>query len=95
MPFTYRRRKAIIPGLLYLNIGRRGVSLSFRAGPVGHTVSTTGRRTTAMNLLGGLGYRTTSTSGGRSRAKEAKLADLQTRKDAALARREARRNGQR
>lgn len=95
MPLTFRSRKAIIPGLLYLNVGRRGISLSFRAGPVGHTVSTTGRRTTSVNLPGGLGYRKTSTTGGRNRAKEAKRQELEARKAAALARRDARRNGQR
>ena len=93
MPVTFRMRKTIIPGLLYLNVGRRGVSLSFRAGPVSRTISTTGRRTTSVNLPGPLGYRSTSTVAGRAR-KEAKRAALQARKDAALARLEARRNGQ-
>lgn len=81
MPFTFRSRRTIIPGFLYLNIGRRGLSLSFRAGPVGHTVSTTGRRTTSMNLPGPLGWRSTSTAAGRLR-KEAKKAELQDRIDA-------------
>lgn len=91
MPFTFRKRKALIPGLLYLNIGRRGVSLSFKAGPVSRTVSTTGRRTTSVNLPGPLGFRSTTTAAGRAR----KATELQARKDAALARREARRRAHR
>jgi len=82
MPITYRQRKAIIPGLLYLNIGRKGISLSFKAGPVSRTVSTTGRRTTSVNLPGPLGFRTTSTSSGRARKKQAKRDELQARTDA-------------
>lgn len=92
MPFTFRSRKTIVPGLLYLNIGRRGLSLSFRAGPVGHTVSTTGRRTTSMNLPGPLGWRSTSTAAGRRR-KEAKKAELQARIDARRDSIRQRRNG--
>jgi hypothetical protein len=58
-------------------------------------VSTTGRRTTSVNLPGPLGYRTTSTTAGRARKRATTEADLQARKAAALARRQARRNGQR
>jgi hypothetical protein len=86
MPLTFRRRIKLFPGL-YLNIGRRGVSLTGRAGPVSVTRSTTGRRTTSVNLPGPLGYRSTTTAAGRAR----KAAELQARKDAALAAREARR----
>jgi len=86
MPLTFRSRKTIIPGLLYLNLGRRGLSLSFRAGPVSHTVSTTGRRTTSMNLPGPFGWRSTSTTAGRRR-KEQDAEDRHARKRAALQRR--------
>lgn len=91
MPITFRQRKAIIPGFLYLNIGRRGISLSFKAGPVSRTVSTTGRRTTSVNLPGPLGYRSTTTAAGRAR----KAAELRARKEEALAAREARRRARR
>lgn len=71
MPFTYRRRITLIPGLLYLNVNRKSVSVTTALGPVRHTRSTSGRRTTSVNLPGrGLGYRHTSTSGGRHRGQD-------------------------
>jgi len=65
---TFRRRFTIIPGLLYLNVNRASWSITTRVGPVGHTRSSTGRRTTSVNLPGrGVGYRHTSTAAGRHR----------------------------
>lgn len=102
---TFRRRFTIIPGFLYLNINRRSWSWTTAAGPVRHTRSSTGRRTTSVNLPGkGVGYRhTTTAANGRHRSTghrgmteeereyEQARAALQARKDAALARRAARR----
>jgi hypothetical protein len=81
MPVTFRRRFTIIPGLLYLNINRRSWSITTRLGPVGHTRSSTGRRTTSVNLPGrGVGYRTTSTASQRRRQAEERE-DLRRRID--------------
>ena len=87
-------RKSIIPGLLYLNIGKKSMSLTAKAGPVSRTYSTSGRRTTNVSLPGPLSMRDVSTKASRTRKRALKLAELQERKAAALARREARRNGQ-
>jgi hypothetical protein len=110
MPLTFHWRFTIIPGFLYLNINRRSWSWTTAAGPVRHTRSSTGRRTTSVNLPGkGLGYRHTTTApNGRHRAAdghrgmteeereyERTRAALQSRKDAALARRAARRQARR
>lgn len=59
MPVTFRKRIALIPGLLYLNLGRRSRSISLKAGPFSRTWSSTGRRTTSVDLPGPLGYRST------------------------------------
>lgn len=100
---TFRRRFTIIPGLLYLNVNRMSWSITTRVGPVGHTRSSTGRRTTSVNLPGrGVGYRHTTTAAGRhagrteeQRQTDETRAELQRRKDAALARRTARREARR
>ena len=52
MPFTYRRRVRLTPSS-WLNIGRRGVSASARAGRV--TASTSGRW--SVRLFRGLSWR--------------------------------------
>lgn len=61
MTITYRKSFPIFPGVR-LNLNRRSVSVTFgfRRGPH-YTVSSTGRRTTSMDLPGGLGYRRTRT----------------------------------
>lgn len=67
---TFRRRFTIIPGFLYLNINRNSWSWTTRVGPVSHNRSSTGRRTTSVNLPGrGVGYRHISTAGGRHRGR--------------------------
>jgi hypothetical protein len=77
MPVTYRKRIKLFPGL-YLNVGRKSLSLSVKAGPFSRTYSSTGRRTTSVNLPGGAGYRSTTTASGRNRARTA----ADTRRDA-------------
>lgn len=59
MPLTFRKRIRIMPGL-YLNLGKTGVSVTTKVGPVSHT---TGRRrsTTSIDLPGPFGYRKTRT----------------------------------
>jgi hypothetical protein len=91
MPITFRSRKAIIPGFLYWNLGKKSTSLTMKVGPVSRTWSSNGRRTTAVNLPGPLGYRKTVTKNGRIAEKAARRAQLQTDLDAARARRDARR----
>lgn len=60
MGFTFRKSIKIFPGVR-LNINKSSVSVTFRAGPFSRTWSSTGRRTTAVNLPGPAGYRTTRT----------------------------------
>ncbi|WP_282790895.1 DUF4236 domain-containing protein [Streptomyces sp. CC224B] len=57
MPVTFRRSFRIFPGV-QLNINRRSwsITLGGRHGPR-HTISSTGRRTTSMDLPGPFGYR--------------------------------------
>jgi len=88
MPLTFRKRIRIFPGV-YLNVGKKSVSLSTRIGPVGKTWSTSGRHTTSVDLPGALGYRSTTTA----RSRQAKKDELTARRDAARARRDARRAG--
>jgi hypothetical protein len=59
MPITFRKSFRILPGVR-LNINRRSVSVTLggRGGPR-HTISSTGRRTTSMDLPGGFGWRST------------------------------------
>jgi len=60
MPLTFRKRIKIFPGV-YLNLGKKSMSVSVKAGPVSLTRSTTGQRTVSADLPGPLGYRRTST----------------------------------
>lgn len=91
MPFTFRTRKVIIPGFLYWNLGKRSTSLTARVGPASRTWSSNGRRTTAVNLPGPLGYRKVTTTNGRMARKAQKRAELEARLDAARQRRDDRR----
>ncbi|MEU9611868.1 DUF4236 domain-containing protein [Streptomyces sp. NPDC048209] len=57
MPLTFRKSFRILPGVR-LNINRRSWSITLGAGPgPHHTISSTGRRTTSMDLPGGFGFR--------------------------------------
>lgn len=91
MPVTFRKRIKIFPGL-YLNVGKKSMSLTTKIGPFAKTWSTSGRNTTSVNLPGPLGYRSQTTANGRRRAKQA---ELQGRVDAARARRDARADARR
>jgi hypothetical protein len=66
MPITFRKSFRILPGVR-LNINRRSwsVTLGGRGGPH-HTISSTGRRTTSMDLPGPFGYRATRRRNRRS-----------------------------
>lgn len=65
MPITFRKSFRILPGVR-LNINRRSWSITLGGGSgPRHTISSTGRRTTSMDLPGGLGWR--STRGSRRR----------------------------
>lgn len=57
MPITFRKSFRILPGVR-LNINRRSwsVTLGGSAGPR-HTISSTGQRTTSLDLPGGFGWR--------------------------------------
>ncbi|WP_326806674.1 DUF4236 domain-containing protein [Streptomyces sp. NBC_01775] len=61
MPVTFRRSIRILPGVR-LNVGRRSWSITVgpKNGPK-RTWSSTGRRTTSVDLPGPFGYRHTST----------------------------------
>lgn len=96
MGFRYRKRIKILPGI-YLNVGTKSISLSLKAGPVSKTFSSTGRNTTSVNLPGGASYRTSRRRGASaslSSTEDERREQLRARRDAALARREARRNGE-
>ncbi|MFE7106622.1 DUF4236 domain-containing protein [Streptomyces sp. NPDC057575] len=59
MPITFRKSIRIFPGVR-LNINRRSWSITLGGGPgPRHTISSTGRRTTSMDLPGPFGYRST------------------------------------
>ena len=61
MPITFRKSFRILPGVR-LNINRRSWSVPLGGGKgPRHTISSTGRRTTSMDLPGPFGYRSTST----------------------------------
>lgn len=65
MPITFRKSFRIFPGVR-LNVNRKSMSLTFGKGKgPRHTYSTTGRRTTSMDLPGPFGYRRTTTRGSR------------------------------
>lgn len=57
MSITFRKSYRILPGVR-LNISRRSwsITLGGRHGPR-HTISSTGRRTSSMDLPGPFGYR--------------------------------------
>ncbi|WP_171117819.1 MULTISPECIES: DUF4236 domain-containing protein [unclassified Streptomyces] len=57
MPITFRKSFRILPGVR-LNINRRSwsITLGARSGPR-HTISSTGRRTTSIDLPGPFGFR--------------------------------------
>lgn len=61
MPLTFRKSFRILPGVR-LNINRRSwsVTLGGKGGPR-HTRSSTGRRTTSLDLPGPFGFRKTAT----------------------------------
>lgn len=89
MGFRYRKRIKLLPGI-YLNIGTKSMSLSFKAGPVSRTYSTTSRTTTSVNLPGGASYRTshrrrpTAAQTARDERREelrGRLADARERRD--------------
>ncbi|WP_255950844.1 DUF4236 domain-containing protein [Streptomyces odontomachi] len=63
MPINFRKSFRIFPGVR-LNINRRSFSFTFgdRSGGPRHTVSSTGRRTTSMDLPGPFSYRKTRKS---------------------------------
>jgi Protein of unknown function (DUF4236) len=65
----YRRVIPIIPGFLYWNINAKSMSLTTKAGPVSHTRSTSGRRTTSVSLPGRGSMRRVTTTGGRHRGR--------------------------
>ncbi|MFE7237206.1 DUF4236 domain-containing protein [Streptomyces sp. NPDC057580] len=60
MPITFRKSIRIFPGVR-LNINRRSLSITLGGGPgPRHTISSTGRRTTSLDLPGPLGWRRTT-----------------------------------
>jgi Protein of unknown function (DUF4236) len=60
MPFTFRKSVKIFPGVR-LNLNKNSVSITLRLGPFHKTWSTTGRRTTSVDLPGPVNYRRTRT----------------------------------
>ncbi|MET8378014.1 DUF4236 domain-containing protein [Streptomyces microflavus] len=59
MPITFRKSFRILPGVR-LNINRMSWSITLGAGrSPRHTISSTGRNTTSMDLPGGFGWRRT------------------------------------
>lgn len=67
MPMTFRKSIRILPGIR-VNIGKKSMSLTVgpKNGPK-RTWSTTGRRTTSMDLPGPFGYRHTTSPRRRAR----------------------------
>ncbi|MDX3230607.1 DUF4236 domain-containing protein [Streptomyces sp. ME19-01-6] len=60
MAITFRKSIRIFPGVtLNLNAKSWSITLGARGGPR-HTISSTGRRTTSMDLPGPFGWRRTS-----------------------------------
>lgn len=65
MPFTFRKSFRIFPGVrLNLNARSWSITLGGRRGPH-HTISSTGRRTTSVNLPGPFGFRSSRRRGDR------------------------------
>lgn len=61
MPITFRKSFQVLPGIR-LNINRRSWSITLGGGKgPRYTRSSTGRRTTSMNLPGPFGWRSTTT----------------------------------
>lgn len=54
-PVTFRKQIHLF-GPFYLNIGKGSMSLTTKIGKFSHTRSTTGRRSTSVDLPGPLGY---------------------------------------
>ncbi|OEV10551.1 DUF4236 domain-containing protein [Streptomyces nanshensis] len=71
MRLTLRESFQILPGVK-LNINRKSWSVTFdsRNGGPNYTRSSTGTRTTSMDLPGPFGYRHTSRRGRRTRRRE-------------------------
>lgn len=59
MPITFRKSFRIFPGVR-LNLNRKSVSLTLSKGEARRTYSSTGRRTTSVDLPGPFGYRKTT-----------------------------------
>ena len=67
MPITFRKSFRIFPGVR-LNINRLSWSITLGAGRgPRHTISSTGQRTTSLDLPGPLGWRRTRTRRNRNR----------------------------
>ncbi|MFF4410411.1 DUF4236 domain-containing protein [Streptomyces sp. NPDC001404] len=60
MALMFRKQVTLIPGLLRLNAGKRSVSISIGPRGLARTYSTTGRRTTSVDLPEPFSWRTTS-----------------------------------
>jgi hypothetical protein len=58
MPFTFRKSFKIFPGVR-VNVNKGSTSITLGTRNVHRTWSTSGRRTTSVNLPGPLGYRKT------------------------------------
>lgn len=60
MPFTFRKKIKLFPGVS-LNLNKKSVSVTTKVGRVSHTESTSGRRTTSVDIPGPVGYRKQTT----------------------------------
>ena len=82
MPFRLRfNRRSSWWGPFRLNFNKRGISLTTKIGPVSHTVSTDGRRTTNISTpVKGASFRSVTTRGGRHRG-ESDVRTEQERRD--------------
>ncbi|WP_414167236.1 DUF4236 domain-containing protein [Streptoverticillium reticulum] len=60
MPLLFRKSFTLVPGLLRLNVNRKSVSVSVGPRGLARTYSSTGRRTTSVDLPGPFSWRTTS-----------------------------------
>ena len=58
MPFTFRKSFKVFPGVR-VNVNKNSMSVTLRLGPLHRTWSTTGRRTTSVDLPGPVNYRST------------------------------------
>ncbi|WP_405461618.1 DUF4236 domain-containing protein [Streptomyces sp. NBC_00101] len=65
MPITFRKSFRIFPGVR-LNVNRRSWSITLGSGSgPHHTISSTGRRTTSLDLPGPFGWRRTRSNRNR------------------------------